>query len=255
LKTFAAWCVLALFACAALAQNSQSPAYEPSFGQDGKDVVWVPTASPLVERMLDMAGVTSKDFVMDLGSGDGRTVIAAAQRGARALGIEYNPDMVALSRARAKAAGVEARAEFRTADLFDTDLSQATVITMFLLPTINLKLRPTILKLKPGTRVVSNTFSMDLWEADEIAEMGPDKGCESWCKALMWIVPARVAGTYALPQGGLVLKQEFQMLSGTLTRDGTSYVLQGRVRGEEVAFEAGGRDYRGRMSGGKLILQ
>jgi hypothetical protein len=96
---------------------------------------------------------------------------------------------------------------------------------------------------------------MDLWEADEIAEMGPDKGCESWCKALMWIVPARVAGTYALPQGGLVLKQEFQMLSGTLTRDGTSYVLQGRVRGEEVAFEAGGRDYRGRMSGGKLILQ
>jgi SAM-dependent methyltransferase len=254
LKTVVALSVLALCAAAAVAQTPSSN-YEPSFGQEGKDVVWVPTASPLVERMLDMAKVTPKDFVMDLGSGDGRTVIAAAQRGARALGIEYNADMVALSRTRAKAAGVEARAEFRNADLFETDLSQATVITMVLLPTITLQLRPTILKLKPGTRVVSNTVSMDLWEADEIAEMGPDKGCESWCKALMWIVPARVAGKYALPQGGLVLKQQFQMLSGTLTRDGTSYVLQGRVRGEDVMFEAGGKDYRGRMSGGKLTLQ
>ena len=254
MKTVVALSVLALCAAAAVAQTPPSN-YEPSFGQEGKDVVWVPTASPLVEKMLDMARVTPKDFVMDLGSGDGRTVIAAAQRGARALGIEYNADMVALSRTRAKAAGVEARAEFRNADLFDTDLSQATVITMFLLPTINVKLRPTILKLKPGTRVVSNTFSMDEWEADEIAEMGPDKGCDSWCKALMWIVPAQAAGTYTLPQGKLVLKQKFQMLSGTLTRDGTRYVLQGRVRGEEVMFEAGGRDYRGRMSGGKLILQ
>ena len=148
-------------------------------GQAGKDVVWVPTPQALVDKMLDMAKVTPKDFVMDLGSGDGRTVITAAKRGARAMGIEYNPDMVALSEKNAAEAGVTDKATFVKADLFETDFSKATVVTMFLLPSINLKLRPKILDMKPGTRVVSNTFDMEDWEADETRVGRRD--CTSWC--------------------------------------------------------------------------
>jgi len=245
---------LGLFLCSgAFAQTST---YEPAYGQEGKDVVWVPTSQALLEKMLDMAHVTPKDFVMDLGSGDGRTVIAAAKRGARALGVEYDADMVELSRRNAKKEGVAGRAQFRKADLFETDFSQATVITMFLLPSINLKLRPTILGLKPGTRVVSNTFTMDAWVPDETATLDADSDCESWCTALLWIVPARVAGSYSLPVGELVLKQEFQILSGTLRTEGKTYVLEGgRVRGEEVLFRAGGREYRGRVKGRALELR
>src|SRR5881394_2793313 len=145
---------------ASLARSQSAKEYQPEVGQAGKDVVWVPTPQALVDKMLDMAKVTPHDFLMDLGSGDGRTVITAAKRGTRALGIEYNPDMVELSKANARAAGVTERAQFMKADLFETDFSKATVITMFLLPGINLKLRPKILGLKPGTRVVSNTFTM-----------------------------------------------------------------------------------------------
>ncbi|MGH8688882.1 MAG: class I SAM-dependent methyltransferase [Burkholderiales bacterium] len=231
-------------------------ALEPIVGQEGKDVVWVPTIPALVEKMLDLARVTPQDFVMDLGSGDGRTVIAAAKRGAHALGIEYEEDMVQLSRVRAKEAGVAALAEFRRADLFDTDFSQATVITMFLLPEINRKLRPTLLKLKPGTRIVTNTFTMGEWAPDEVALLGQETGCAAWCKALLWIVPAQVAGSYALPQGQLELRQEFQMLSGTLARGGERFAIQdGRVRGSEVSFRAGGKSYQGRFTAGKLVLQ
>jgi len=230
--------------------------YEPLVGQEGKDVVWVPTVPALVEKMLDLARVTPQDVVMDLGSGDGRTVIAAAKRGALAIGIEYDVDMVLLSQQRAKEAGVEARAEFRRADLYQTDFSPATVITMYLLPEINRKLRPTLLALRPGTRIVSNTFTMGEWAPDEVATVGPETGCAAWCKALLWIVPAQVAGTYALPQGRLELHQEFQALSGVLARDGKNYALEdGRVRGSEVSFRAGGRDYRGRAEGGKLVLE
>ena len=250
---------LALFfaAGASLAAAQQkAPAYEPTFGQPGKDVVWVPTVSALVERMLDMARVTPADFVIDLGSGDGRTVIAAAKRGARAVGIEYDASMVTLSRRNAEQEGVAGRATFKKADLFETDLSRATVITMFLLPSINLKLRPTLLGLKPGTRIVSNTFTMDRWRPDETATLeDDDTGCSSWCTALLWIVPARVEGAYSLPQGELVLKQDFQMLSGTLRTAGVSYALEGRVRGEELAFRAGGREYRGRVKGKALELR
>jgi len=246
---------LVFAATGALAQTQQAPVFEPTFGQGGKDVVWVPTSDALVEKMLDMARVTSKDFVMDLGSGDGRTVIAAARRGARALGIEYEADLVELSRVNAAQAGVAVRAEFRKADLFETDFSEATVITMFLLPSINVKLRPAILELKPGTRIVSNTFGMDEWMPDETATMAPETGCDNWCNALLWIVPANVAGKHALPIGELELKQKFQMLSGTLRAGGTNYALEGRVRGDEVAFRAGGREYRGRLSGGKLELR
>src|SRR5918999_4938909 len=149
----------------ALAQPATD--FQPMVGQEGKDVIWVPTSQALVDRMLDMGKVTADDYVIDLGSGDGRTVITAAKRGAKALGIEYNPQMVELSKRNADKEGVSDKATFAKADLFESDFSQATVITMFLLPDINLKLRPKILDLKPGTRIVSNSFTMGEWEADE----------------------------------------------------------------------------------------
>jgi precorrin-6B methylase 2 len=245
----------ALFASLVQAQSA-TQTYEPTVGQEGKDVVWVPTPQALVDKMLDMAKVTPNDFVMDLGSGDGRTVITAAKRGARALGVEYNPGMVELSRRNAQKAGVADRAQFVKADLFQTDFSKATVITMFLLPEINLKLRPTILKLKPGTRVVSNSFTMGDWTADETVELTAATGCDnsSWCTALLWIVPAHVAGSYKVPEGEVTLKQTFQMLSGTMRTGGKTFALRGKVNGEEIRFSAGGKNYRGRLNGKTLEL-
>jgi SAM-dependent methyltransferase len=243
-----------LFAAPVQAQSATST-YEPTVGQEGKDVVWVPTPQAVVDKMLDMAKVTPNDFVMDLGSGDGRTVITAAKRGARALGIEYNPDMVELSKRNAEKAGVAERAQFMKADLFETDFSKATVITMFLLPDINLKLRPKILKLKPGTRVVSNSFTMGDWQADETSEVSASKGCEnSWCTALLWIVPAQVGGTYKVAEGEVTLKQTYQMLSGTMRTGGKTFALKGKVNGEEISFSAGGKQYKGRLNGKQLEL-
>ena len=193
---------------------------------------------------------------MDLGSGDGRTVITAARRGARALGVEYNPDMVELSRRNAVKEGVSAKATFVKADLFETDFSQATVITMFLLPEINLKLRPKILALKPGTRIASNTFTMAEWQADETVVLKPENGCNaSYCTALFWIVPARVAGTHKLPGGELVLQQEFQFLSGTMSVEGKSFPVQGRMRGEDITLRGDSREFRGRLNGKILELR
>jgi SAM-dependent methyltransferase len=248
---------LLLAASGAFAQAQKAPApYEPQSGQEGKDVVWVPTPQVLVNRMLDMAKVTPNDFVMDLGSGDGRTVITAAKRGARAVGVEYNPDMVELSKRNAEKEGVAGKATFMKADLFETDFSKATVITMFLLPDINMKLRPKILGLKPGTRVVSNSFTMGDWDADEKNTLTSADGCAtSWCTALLWIVPARVAGTHKIPQGEVTFKQEHQMLSGSLQAEGKTVALEGRVRGEDVTFTAGGKAYRGRMNGRTLELR
>jgi SAM-dependent methyltransferase len=246
---------LCLAAFAAHAQKAPA-AYEPESGQPGKDVVWVPTPQALVDKMLDMAKVTPKDFVMDLGSGDGRTVITAAKRGARALGVEYNPDMVELSKRNAEKEGVAGKASFIKADLFETDFSEASVITMFLLPAINLKLRPKILALKPGTRVVSNSFMMDDWQPDESATLTPDTGCTAYyCTAHFWIVPARVAGSYKIAPGELTLTQKFQMLSGTLDSEGRTLVLEGKVRGEDISFSAGGKLYQGRMNGKRLELR
>jgi len=225
---------------------TQKP-FEPQVGQAGKDVVWVPTPQALVDKMLDMAKLTPQDFVMDLGSGDGRTVITAARRGARALGIEYNPNMVELSQKNAAAAGVTARATFQNADLFETDFSKAQVITMFLLPSINMKLRPKLLDLRPGTRIVSNTFTMEDWEADETQRIEQD--CTSWCTALLWIVPAKVGGTWRIGQNQLVLKQQFQMLSGTL---GTAPISGGRMRGEDITFTVGNAVYAGRVDGNTM---
>jgi precorrin-6B methylase 2 len=225
---------------------TQQKPFEPQVGQAGKDVVWVPTSQALVDKMLDMAKVTPQDFVMDLGSGDGRTVISAAKRGARAQGIEYNPDMVTLSVKNAKEAGVSDRASFAKADLFETDFSKAQVITMFLLPSINLKLRPKILDLKPGTRIVSNTFTMEDWQADQTETIGGE--CSNWCTALLWIVPAKVEGTWQLGQNQLALKQEFQMLSGTLG----SEPVTGRLRGDEITLTVGNATYAGRVEGNTI---
>jgi hypothetical protein len=246
--------VLALSVLAASPVLAQAPAtskpFEPQVGQAGKDVVWVPTADILVEKMLDMAKVTSEDFVIDLGSGDGRTVIAAAKRGARAMGVEFNPDMVALSRRNAEQAGVAARATFVEGDLFQADLSQATVITMFLLPDINLKLRPKLLDLAPGTRVVSNSFTMGEWEADETARVEGE--CRSWCNALFWIIPAKVAGMWALPLGELTLQQEFQKVTGTFNSGGMSQAVAGQLRGDEITLTIGSATYTGVVDGGSM---
>ena len=230
---------------------AQTTTYEPSVGQEGKDVVWVPTPQVLVDKMLDMAKVTPADYVIDLGSGDGRTVITAAKRGARAHGIEYNADMVELSRRAAEEEGVAGKATFARGDLFKSDFSKATVITMFLLPSINLKLRPQILALRPGSRVVANSFTMGEWTADETVTL--TENCSSWCTAHLWIVPARVEGRWKLPQGELVLKQQFQMVSGTLRTGGKAVRLEsGRVRGEEIVFSAGGVEYKGRVNGKRI---
>ena len=225
--------------------------YQPEVGQEGKDVIWVPTPQSLVDKMLDMAKVTSKDYVIDLGSGDGRTVITAAKRGARALGIEYNPDMVELSKRNAAQAGVSDKARFVKADLFESDFSQATVITMFLLPDINLKLRPKILDLKPGTRIVSNSFTMGEWTPDETTSAKDH--CTSYCTAYLWIVPAKVEGTWKLPQGELALKQAFQMVSGTLKNGGkTMPISNGKLNGDQISFTAAGVQYSGRVNGNTM---
>jgi hypothetical protein len=235
-----------------LAQSAQKE-YQPQVGQEGKDVIWVPTPQALVDKMLDMAKVTPQDYVIDLGSGDGRTVITAAKRGAKALGIEYNPDMVELSKRNAAKEGVSDKASFVKADLFESDLSQATVITMFLLPDINLRLRPKILDLKPGTRIVSNSFTMGEWKADETTTV--KDGCASYCTAYLWIVPAKVEGTWKLPQGEIALTQTFQMISGTLKNgSNTAQISNGKLNGDQITFTAGGAQYRGRVNGNAMEL-
>ena len=235
---------------AANAQPATTP--QPTVGQQGKDVIWLPTSDALVARMLDMAQVTPADYVIDLGSGDGRTVIAAARRGARALGIEYEQSMVDLSTRNAAEAGVSDRATFRKADLFETDFSQATVLTMFLLPDINLRLRSSILAMRPGTRVVSNSFHMGDWEPDETSE-APASECKSYCKALFWIVPATVAGTWRLDDGELALEQKFQMVSGTMTVGNVVHpITNARLRGVDIVFTAGTRTFSGRVNGGVM---
>ncbi|SSW66808.1 SAM-dependent methyltransferase [Achromobacter agilis] len=238
----------------AAAQPAEQKEYVPNVGQDGKDVIWVPTPQTLVDKMLDMAKVTPQDRLMDLGSGDGRTVITAAQRGLTAQGIEYNPDLVELSRRNAERAGVGDRATFVAADLFATDLSKADVITMFLLSTINEKLRPRLLELAPGTRVVSNTFRMGDWEPD--AEETVTQDCSTYCTALLWIVPAKVQGKWDVGGQTLQLDQHYQKLSGKL---GSVPISDARLNGAEIAFTANGVRYtglvNGRMMSGKATGQ
>ena len=248
-RLLTASCVVVMMSCAALAQDKP---YEPAVGQAGKDVVWVPTAQGLVDRMLDMAKVTPQDYVIDLGSGDGRTVITAAKRGAKTMGIEYNPDMVALSKKNAAAAGVGEKAVFVQGDIFASDFSRATVITMFLLPDLNLRLRPILLDMKPGTRVVSNSFDMAEWKPDQ--EVSAQGQCETWCRAMLWIIPAKVDGNWKMGRGEIRLVQNFQNIAGTFvgpSGSGTP-ISDGKMNGAEISFKAGERTYKGKVNGNMM---
>ncbi len=236
--------MVALGAASTIAQEARP--YQPQLNQPGKDVQWVPTPPALVEKMLDMAHLTPNDRLVDLGSGDGVLVIAAARRGARARGVEYDPRLVEFSKRSARVVGVSARTKFVRGDIFETDFSDATVVTTFLLPSMNLRLRPTFLALKPGTRIVANTFAIGDWEPDETATIEP---CERWCTAMLWIVPARVGGTWRTPKGDLTLTQRFQFISGTL---GNEPIESGRLSGEEISFAIGSTTYRGRVEGYRL---
>ena len=240
-------CFATLVAGAAHAQVAPGE-FRPEVGQAGKDVVWVPTPPALVEKMLDLAMVTPQDYVMDLGSGDGRNIIAAAKRGARALGVEFNPDMVDLSKSNAAKEGVSDKASFVRGDMYEADVSQATVLALFLLPDNMMKLQSKFLDLKPGSRIVGNTFGFQDWSPDEQETITTD--CNSWCTALLWIVPAKVEGTWQGPQGELTLKQQYQMLTGTLTAGGRSGpIAGGRLRGDQISFTVGGAEYSGRVNG------
>jgi hypothetical protein len=211
--------------------------YKPSMGQAGKDVIWIPTPDALVKAMLGAAKVTSDDIVYDLGAGDGRIPIAAARQfGARAIGIEYDKDMADLARRNARRAGVDGRVQIITGDIFKEDFSKATVVTMYLLPDLNLKLRPLILAMKPGTRVTSHAFNMGDWEPDEFLSVEARD-------AYLWYVPARVEGTWAFKEDGwgtegtVVFVQRYQRLGGTVTIGGrTQPVLGPALRGDKLTF-------------------
>jgi SAM-dependent methyltransferase len=237
--------------CAACAGCTSRPIYEPEYSQEGKDVVWVPTPEIIVDTMMDLAKVTADDYVIDLGSGDGRLVIAAAKRGARALGIEYDDNLVRYARREADKAGVSHRARFAKADIFATDFSAASVLTLFLLPEMNERLRPQILAMKPGTRVVANYFGIGDWSSDAAVHLPQrTEHCGHYCTAYLWIVPATVDGTWQTPQGELTFTQRYQYFKGTLTAaDGKRDVMQGRLRGDALNFELGGVAYVGRVRG------
>jgi SAM-dependent methyltransferase len=220
-------------------------------GDMGRDVMFLPTEESLVEKMVSLAKLRPQDRLIDLGSGDGRMVIAAAKRGARALGIEYNPRLVALAKRNAAKERVADRAEFIEADIFETDFSDSTVITMFLLPELNLRLRSQILDLKPGTRIVSNSYDMGDWKPDDSTRAEAD--CSIHCTAYLWIVPAKAGGIWKLPDGELTLIQTFQMLSGSVLSGGTtSLITAGRLKGEEIRFSAGETEYFGFVTGNTM---
>lgn len=235
--------VSALIIGSALAQTAS---FTPTVGRAGKDVVWVPTPQALVDRMLEMAEVTKDDYIIDLGSGDGRTVITAAKLGARAHGIEYDPDMVALSQRNVETAGVADRATFAQGDIFESDFSEATVITLFLLPDLNLKLRPLLLDMEPGIRVVSNTFNMGDWQPDDQVEAGD--GCTNYCNAYKWTIPAKVEGRWRFGEAELTLTQTYQMLTGALTHNGETFpISDAKMDGRTISFTAAGRRYTGQV--------
>ena len=230
-------------------QTPQTPPsqYEPRIGQAGKDVVWVPSPETTVEKMLDVAKVTPQDFVIDLGSGDGRNVIAAAKRGARALGVEYNQDMVELSKRNAAKEGLADRATFVQGDMYEADISKATVLALFLLPDNLTKLRAKFAALPPGTRIAANTFGIEGWTPEETVEITDN--CQSWCSVMLYLVPAKVEGTWDTPQGPLTLKQTAQTVTGTL---GATAIQNGRVRGEQFTFSVGSTQHSVRVQGASM---
>jgi len=218
--------------------------FTPHVGQAGKDVIWVPTPKSLVMKMLKMADVKPSDIVYDLGSGDGITVITAAKEfGVSATGIEYNPDMVELSKRNAQRAGVADKAQFIRGDIFATDFSKATVLTMYLLPYLNIKLRPTILNMKPGTRIVSHAFTMEEWMPDQTDST-------EGRTAYMWIVPAKVDGKWKLGKGELELTQKFQVVEGSYRDGDTSWrITNTNLRGDQISFRIGSTSYTGTITG------
>lgn len=231
----------ALLPVAASAQQAPSgdAGFTPRQGQSGKDVMWVPTPERLVTRMLRLAALEASDSLVDLGSGDGKIVIAAARDfGARALGLEYNPDMVELSKRNAAAAGVADRARFERADIFATDFSRATVVTMYLLPHLNLRLRHTLMAMAPGTRIVSHEFMLGDWTPDETSRVG-------YQSAHLWVVPGNAGGEWSVHvphaagpiSGTLAIEQRFQTLKGTMSFDGIEASLrEARIDGRRVRF-------------------
>lgn len=241
---------LAFASAPAAPQQQGDKDFVPQVGQAGKDVIWVPTPPELVEKMLQMARTTPNDFVIDLGSGDGRIAIAAAKKfGARSMGVEFNPNMVALSNREAQRQGVADRVKFLNADIFQTDFSQATVITMYLLPDLNLRLQPKILGLKPGTRVVSHQFNMGEWQPDETVNIDNRL-------AHLWIVPAKAGGTWSLRIEGsaqerpLTLRQSFQMLTGRLNGANAALAISdGKLLGDQISFAVTEGSVRRNFSG------
>lgn len=256
---FLAWLWIACLPLAVMAQNTDdNKGFVPHEGQAGKDVIWVPTPNSLIQAMLDKAQVGPDDFLVDLGSGDGRIVIEAAKRGAKAIGIEYNPEMVRLSLLKAREEGVSDRVTFLNMDLFEYDFSQATVVSLYLLSELNLRLRPKILAMEPGTRVVSNTFNMGAWMADEEINTKPeaddDNGDDddshssyNWdWMGYYWMVPATVEGNWKLNNGTLKLTQNYQNFHGEYELEGKSHrVENGKLTGKEIIFVIDGKSYTG----------
>jgi precorrin-6B methylase 2 len=245
-----------LFSQPAAAQQKPG-VYEPQVGQSGKDVIWVPTPDEVVERMLRMAQTTKDDVVYDLGAGDGKIAIAAAKKfGARATGIEYNPEMARHAQGNVEKAGVTDRARIMQGDIFATNFSEATVVTMYLLPGLNMKLRPTLLAMRPGTRVVSHSFTMEDWEADEISSMDGRR-------AYFWVVPAQVGGSWQLESGSekneISFEQRFQKIDGNVTLGPTIHggLRDARLRGFNISFAIVDnnsvlRTYSGRVTGARM---
>lgn len=252
-RTVAYLVALGLAAVLSLQGAEAQATKKPLVGQEGKDAIWVPTPNALIDAMLDLAKVTAADRVVDLGSGDGRAVIAAARRGATAHGVEFDANLVAVSRAAAAKAGVGDKATFEQADMFTVDFSDSTVVVLFLLPALNEKLRPSILNMRPGTRVVSNTFEMGGWRPDEESSIREE--CDFFfCKALLWIVPAKIEGEWTIDRDGtsarLSLKQQFQTFTGSLASSGAAMpVTEGRLRADELTFTAGGTVFTGKVRG------
>lgn len=240
--------IAGLFAGAAGSAFAAEANYQPRVGMDGKDVIWVPNPEAMVEKMLDMAAVTAQDFVIDLGSGDGRNVIGAAKRGARARGVEFNPDLVEHSRRLAVAAGVAARAEFVQGDMFAADVSAASVLALFLLPDNLRKLTPKFIDMRPGSRIVSNTYEIPGWPADKSETVRSD--CAAFCIVFLYVVPAKVAGVWRTADGDITLEQDYQRLSGSYVYSGITLPLENaRMNGAEIRFTANGVEYSGRVEG------
>jgi len=237
--------------------TTPSAEYKPQVGQEGKDVIWVPTPEGLIDKMLEAAKVSDKDTLFDLGAGDGIIAITAARKyGAKSVGIEYNPEMAQFARRKVAEAGMTDKVKIITGDIFQEDFSAATVVTLYLMPHLNLKLRPILLKMKPGTRVVSNTFTMGEWEPDETV-------FDQHWKGYFWVVPAQIEGAWVMTgmEGGplrLNISQSFQNIGGTLTRGGQTLALLGaKLRGDEVKFQFTTPDrkvhaFSGRLEGRRL---